>query len=96
MAHHPTSFRPPSLCPQVGCDVNTQKDFIDNLDNLWAFTSPHTSPSPFEGYPQQPKGYVALATLQKVVNVDQQVMQRHRNTIIDCLKAIDDGWRVDF
>ena len=70
---------------------------LDKLDHFWAFLSPPTNPSPFEGFPQQLKGYVALATLQRVVNVDQQVMQRHRNTIIDCLKAIDDGWKwVDF
>ena len=70
---------------------------LDKLDHFWAFLSPPTNPSPFEGFPQQLKGYVALATLQRVVNVDQQVMQRHRNTIIDCLKAIDDSWKwVDF
>lgn len=33
--------------------------------------------------------YMALATLQRVVSADQQVMQRHRNTIIDCLKDAD-------
>jgi len=32
---------------------------------------------------------VALATLQRVVNADQQVMQRHRNTIIAPWKDID-------
>jgi len=33
--------------------------------------------------------YVALNTLSKVVSVDTQTVQRHRNTIVDCVKDSD-------
>ena len=33
--------------------------------------------------------YVALNTLSKIVNVDTQAVQRHRNTIVDCVKDAD-------
>ena len=33
--------------------------------------------------------YVALNTLAKVVSVDTQAVQRHRNTIVDCVKDAD-------
>ena len=33
--------------------------------------------------------YVALNTLAKVVSVDTQAVQRHRQTIVDCVKDAD-------
>lgn len=37
--------------------------------------------------------YVALNTLHKVVGQDAQAVQRHRNTIVDCLKDNDSSIR---
>ena len=37
--------------------------------------------------------YVALNTLHKVVASDPQAVQRHRNTIVDCLKDADSSIR---
>ena len=31
--------------------------------------------------------YVALTTLQKTVTLDQNAVQRHRSTVLDCLKV---------
>lgn len=31
--------------------------------------------------------YVALTTLQKTVQLDQNAVQRHRSTVLDCLKV---------
>ncbi len=33
--------------------------------------------------------YVALNTLAKVVSVDTQAVQRHRNTVVECVKDAD-------
>lgn len=36
-----------------------------------------------------PPRYVALNTLLKTVHIDHNAVQRHRNTILDCLKEND-------
>lgn len=45
-------------------------------------TTVHPSPTPAHRY-------VALNTLLKTVSVDYNAVQRHRNTILDCLKEND-------
>lgn len=67
--------------------INILGKFLSNRDNNIRFVLPLASPSCF--FDHILGSYVALNTLNKVVLTNTDAVQRHRNTILDCLRDGD-------
>ena len=70
--------------------INILGKFLSNRDNnIRSVLHLTTSPSDFFDHSCAVDSYVALNTLNKVVLTNTDAVQRHRNTILDCLRDGD-------
>jgi AP-1 complex subunit gamma-1 len=68
--------------------INILGKFLSNRDNNIRFVIA-ISPHPQFSFKAGKRRYVALNTLNKVVSIDTNAVQRHRNIILDCLRDGD-------
>jgi AP-1 complex subunit gamma-1 len=70
--------------------INILGKFLSNRDNNIRFALHPSRPPPYFSHCLHSWGsYVALNTLNKVVLTNTDAVQRHRNTILDCLRDGD-------